>query len=98
MENGAAGPARRGNASRGTDICGHGDVTGTVHLTRWHWAMVGCWMREILGNFMKDFVTMEKEEHVSLAYTSSVDFSQQPQASAASGLSCHRETSLLLKI
>lgn len=55
-------------------------------------------MREILGNFMKDFVTMEKEEHVSLAYTSSVDFSQQPQASAASGLSCHRETSLLLKI
>lgn len=37
---------------------------------------------------------MEKEEHVSLAYTSSVDLSQEPQASAASGLSYNQEASL----
>lgn len=55
-------------------------------------------MREILGDFMKDFLTMEKEERVSLAYTSSVDLSQQPQASAASWLSYHQEASLPLKM
>lgn len=94
MENGAAGPARRGNLSRGTESYGHGGVTSTIHLTRWHGAMVGCWTREILGDFMKDSITVEKEEHVSLAYTSSVDLSQQPQASAASGLRYHQEASL----
>lgn len=94
MENGAAGPAMRGNLSLGTDSYGYGGVTSTIHLRRWHWAMVGCWMRENLGDFTKDFVTMEKEEHVSLAYTSSVDLSQEPQASAASGLSYNQEASL----